>query len=144
MVWTERLRQASTTTFEEAAFCLVEAIEVGSREIDGARGAVRFDGPLSGFLLVEAEARTAIAATANMLGLDGEPPLELQRDALAEVANMICGHLVSEGGEEFGLFRLRPTDDDPPRGLPVADLVLELDCGVARVALWLDAPRMEP
>jgi hypothetical protein len=137
-MWKDLLLQAATSTFEEAAFCMVEGVGEGGPEVGGARGVVFFEGPRSGFLMVEAEPATAAAATANMLGLDEEPSADLRQDALFELANMICGHLVSAAGEGHALYRLSRTEEEESLGEePAAEIVLSLDCGPARVALWL-------
>ena len=103
--------------------------------------AVRFAGPRSGVLLVETDSATASMATANMLGLEEDPPIELQRDALRELANMICGHVVSGAGADAGLIQIRLAEHgSAPECEPAAEVVLSLEYGQCRVALWLLPP----
>jgi Chemotaxis phosphatase CheX len=137
-MWKDMLLRAATSTFEDAAFCMVEGVGEGGMEIGPARGVVSFQGPRSGLLMVEAENATAAAATANMLGLDEEPSADLRQDALFELANMICGQIVSASGDGHDLYRLTRRElDAEAAGDPDAEMVLSLDCGLARVALWI-------
>jgi CheY-specific phosphatase CheX len=85
------------------------------------------------------------AITANMLGLDAaaEP---LQRDALGELGNVLCGNLVTAMTGGVGVFHLHP-----PRAMEAHELAdalaphescvdLGFDEGRAQVRLFL-SPR---
>lgn len=99
---------------------------------------VRFTGPTAGALVVRGDDGLLETLAANMLGAEGPPPLELQLDALGEIANVICGNVLPEAEDPVAVFRLAPPVVAPPAG--PADRVrgtvrLHLDAGVAEITL---------
>jgi chemotaxis protein CheX len=89
------LAETATRALEELCFFFVRPeLTDAQREapIDGAME-VRFHGPLDGRLVVRLCGGTLAALASNMLG-DTTDSHALQRDALGEVANVICGHLL--------------------------------------------------
>ncbi len=138
------LYRAATLTFEEMALLyatpLQEPIEGGA----DAEVAVGFTGPLRGRLVVRAFGGVLPVLAANILGQEEEPAPQLQRDALGEVANVICGNLLPAIGGPDALFLLDapappervPASDAFPE-LPVAGVALDLECGRAEVLLFL-------
>lgn len=92
----QSLSRATTATFEELALLFPEldlSPEQAAAPLDVAVS-VDFRGPLTGRLVVRASLNVLPAITANMLGAEQSDKLPLQRDALGEVANVICGHVV--------------------------------------------------
>ena len=92
----QSLSRATTATFEELALLFPEADlfpEQAAAPLDVAVS-VEFRGPLAGRLVVRASECILPAIAANMLGADESRQPALQRDALGEVANVICGHVV--------------------------------------------------
>lgn len=92
----QSLSRATTATFEELALLFPEAElfpEQAAAPLDVAVS-VDFRGPLAGRLVVRASRCILPAIAANMLGADESRQPALQRDALGEVANVICGHVV--------------------------------------------------
>jgi chemotaxis protein CheY-P-specific phosphatase CheC len=63
---------------------------------------VRFYGPKSGRLEVRASAEIVPALTANMLGAEEAVDPQLQRDALGELGNVLCGNVVSSMTTAWG------------------------------------------
>jgi len=110
---------------------------------------VRFDGPLRGRLELRVSGDVARCVAENMLGVDAldlDADGALVRDALGEVANVVCGNLLPEIAGRDAVFRL-----DAPRafdgagagagcghGTPAAALSLGVDGGRAELALHLE------
>lgn len=90
------LSQATTATFEELALLFPEtelSAEQAAAPLDVAVS-VDFRGPLTGRLVVRASQCILPAIAANMLGAEESKLLPLQRDALGEIGNVICGHVL--------------------------------------------------
>lgn len=149
------LRSATTSTFEELA--LLPAVPDDGRAADRAplAGGVRvaFTGPLSGVLTVHVTRALLGAVATNMLGRELRSADPLCRDALGELANVLCGSLLPALAGRRAEFRLLPPewlgagdeDDDPAIGR--AGLVVEvaLEVGRAEVTLCLsDGPLPAP
>jgi len=141
------LQTASTSTFESLALLLPDVVpSTGQLAAPLAHGVrVQFAGPLTGALALHVSDDVARALAANMLGVDavrGEPAdaQRLIRDALGEVANVICGNLLPALAGRTAVFELgapAPVPvDDPAR--PVAAITLGIDSGRADVALHLE------
>lgn len=140
------LRRATTTTFEELALLVVDAVEppapAGSaRPPCGVR--VDFDGPFRGSVVLRVAEAVVDAAAANMLGISAAPDAEARRDALGELANVICGNLLPEVAGRAAVFALRAPrwigarDAERAEGQGCVDCALDLDEGAVHVALLL-------
>lgn len=101
------LIEAATDTFAALAFFFVEAGDPSqSLAVDGV-AVVDFDGPIHGRLAVRLSGGVLPALAANMLGDDESPSLVMQRDALGEVANVICGNVLPRLVGAAAVFNLR-------------------------------------
>ncbi|HEY0971829.1 MAG TPA: chemotaxis protein CheX [Gemmatimonadales bacterium] len=140
------LASATTSTFEELALVCGDLATDRERAAEPLVGgvSVEFAGPMRGALVLRVTAGALDAAAANMLALDGPPAEALRRDALGEVANVICGTLLPELAGSRAEFSLRA-----PRWLDAhvhaaGDVAVEacvpLEDGRAEVALYLEAP----
>ncbi|GAB1342757.1 chemotaxis protein CheX [Gemmatimonas sp.] len=92
----QSLSRATTATFEELALLFPEtelSAEQAAAPLDVAVS-VDFRGPLTGRLVVRASQSILPAIAANMLGAEESKQLPLQRDALGEIGNVICGHVL--------------------------------------------------
>jgi hypothetical protein len=99
---------------------------------------VRFTGPAAGALVVRGDDGLLEGLAANMLGTDGAPSLELQLDALGEIANVICGNVLPEAEDPGAVFRLAPPVPAPLAGPDArvrGAVRLHLDAGVAEITL---------
>jgi chemotaxis protein CheY-P-specific phosphatase CheC len=105
-----RLYQTAAATFEELAMLFPsEELTEEQKEMPFTAGvAVRFYGPKSGRLEVRTSAGVVPALTGNMLGADGAVDPQLQRDALGELGNVLCGNVVSAMTNGIGVFHLHP------------------------------------
>lgn len=97
---------------------------------------VRFYGPKSGRLEVRVSADVVPAITENMLGEDGAADAQLQRDALGELGNVLCGNVVSAMTNGIGVFHLHP-----PRPMDPAQFDLPLDPNEECVDIGFDEGR---
>jgi chemotaxis protein CheY-P-specific phosphatase CheC len=137
------LSSAAATTFEELGFLF--GVPMDPREAPRLDTGVRvaFHGPREGCLEVRVAEPVLAAIAANMLGTDEPPAPELQRDALGEVANVICGNVVPalDGARAVYLLDAPVHLDDlaPACGEPDARIVLSTDEGHADVRLYLHA-----
>ncbi len=97
---------------------------------------VEFDGPRSGFVELRASARVIADAARNMLA-DDQPAPDLELDALAEIANVVCGNLVGELGSPHDVYRLAPPVAVPLEPLPAAHaaVVIRLERGRVQARL---------
>jgi chemotaxis protein CheX len=138
------LFNAAASTFEDLALLFP------SRELDELqRGAsldiavaVPFRGPFDGRLEVRLSASLLPAIAGNMLGDDGDVSDQTARDAIGELANVICGNVlpaIAGSREVFHLEAPRPIAVADAPGAP-ATVVTEIgiDEGRAEVRLYVD------
>ena len=138
------LSDVTAQTLETLCFFYPDP-EISERQekapLDGAMS-VRFEGPFNGRVVVRLSGGLLPLLASNMLGdVDGD--LHMQRDALAEVANVICGNLMPLIGGSERAFVLRspiPVVDLPhllPRPAATVRFGLE-QAGRVDVMLYLD------
>ena len=101
---------------------------------------ISFRGPIQGSLVLAAAGRILPLLVANMLGESGEMTRELQRDALGELANVICGILLPKLAGDREVFDLQA-----PRLLETSELftLLEPSPARTRIAVGLGPGRAE-
>jgi CheY-specific phosphatase CheX len=105
---------------------------------------VLFRGPSRGSILLQIYGNVLPALAANMLGEEATPELQLQRDALGEVANVIAGNLIPTiaGTDVYDLespivrHRADGAEQAPPPGF-AAETRLGLEEGCATIRLYL-------
>jgi CheY-specific phosphatase CheX len=142
------LLAAATTTFESLALLLpsseLTAAEATRTPAHGVR--VTFTGPLRGYLALRVTSDVAHAFVENMLGVD-DAEAQLVRDALGEVANVVCGNLLPDLVGRRAVFHLsapEPLDaadaswGSSPDAVPALSASLGVDGGRADLALHLD------
>ena len=149
----QSLSRATTATFEELALLFPETDltpEQAAAPLDVAVS-VEFRGHARGRLVLRASSVVLPEITANMLGGDASRQQPLQRDALGELCNVICGNvlpaiagaevvfhlaapLVREGGA------LISRDDDAP----VARVELGIEQGRVEALLYIFPTRDRP
>jgi CheY-specific phosphatase CheX len=136
---------ATTRTLEEMCFFFAAPLLTDEQRDARPEAAmsVRFEGPMSGRLVVRLCGGMLGRLAGNMLGdADGSPTM--QRDALGEVANVVCGNLlplIAGPGATFALGKAQPaTMLDAAVAPPAAVVQLGFDeTGRADVFLYLDA-----
>lgn len=145
------LYSATASTFESLAL-LCPSAEIGKEQrlmplAGGAR--VTFDGPIRGMLVLSVTEDVLDTAATNMLARDDSPALSLQRDAICELANVICGSLLPQIAGRRALFRLGvPEWIGADAGYvgegitPMSETRVGLDEGRAEVALYIANARL--
>lgn len=141
------LLKAASSTFERLGFVFPE-VELQEWQADApfAHSArVSFTGPVRGSFQIRVSDDVAAELTANMLGMLDSTDLEVKRDALGEIANVICGNLVPALGRPEDVFDLgapvlcSATDDgDTPAGPVAARIELGVEKGRAELTLFLE------
>ena len=102
------LSQTTAATFEELALLFPEhepSPEQEEAPLD-VTVSVDFRGPFTGRLVLSASAVILPTITSNMLGDAGSRQPPLQRDALGELANVICGNLLPAIAGAEAVFHL--------------------------------------
>ena len=143
-----QLSQATISTFEDLGF-VVPSPEVDEHQAAiplAWRARVRFSGPVEGWLEIRISDRSAHELATNMLG--GQEALDpaVKRDAIGEIANVICGNVVPALGTPTDVFDLQaPELSDIHPGSPKADdegFVLEMGLDGGRAELELCVERV--
>jgi CheY-specific phosphatase CheX len=131
--------------FEEMGFLLPTPSDspIGDSAATGA--IVRFRGPFEGSLSVRITRDVLPTLTANMLGDDHPQGEQLERDAIGEIANVICGNVLPTIAGDDACFILEcprffegqiPGDKLSSR-IPAAEVHVGFDPGQADVALYI-------
>lgn len=124
----QSLSRMTAATFEDLAMLFPDADLTPEQEaaaLDVAV-AVEFRGPMTGRLVLRASESILPAVAANMLGEEESKQAPLQRDALGELANVICGNVLPVIGGAEAVFYLaapqiytdttaRSRDEDAPQ-----------------------------
>ena len=117
------LAEVTGGVLETMAFALVMP-EVDDADTSEAmtRATVRFDGAFGGVLTLSIASSQLPELAGNMLGLEDEPPEdEQQQDALGELANVVCGNVLTAlAGPKtvFDLQRPEVAEGEPPTDAP--------------------------
>jgi CheY-specific phosphatase CheX len=102
------LSQTTAATFEDLALLFPDADltpEQDAMPLD-VTVSVDFRGPLTGRLVLRASECVMPAIASNMLGEDESKQAPLQRDALGELANVICGNVLPNVAGAEAVFHL--------------------------------------
>jgi hypothetical protein len=111
----EAVTQATEDVLSTMFFTMVDEAPADIEDAPGTEAVISFRGHWAGTLALWSSSNATAEMTANFLGLDGdEPPSEAEQHAvLVELANMICGAVLSKiGGGE--LFELLPSEQSAP------------------------------
>ncbi|MFQ6099049.1 MAG: chemotaxis protein CheX [Armatimonadota bacterium] len=145
----QTLSRVAERAFEGLAFMFsMSEDEADAAGSPSAAARVAFAGPLRGELVVSVSESMLPDLAANMLGLDDavSPTSEEQQDALKELANVVCGHLLPEIAGAEAVFDVRAPGILSSERLaqrclqrkPSATARLWLDAGRATVMLFVD------
>ena len=137
------LLAAAATTFESLALLLPtpepSAAEAAARPAHAVRLAV--DGPFRGWLALRVSDDVARALAENMLGA-ADADVSLVRDALGEVANVVCGNVLPALGGRGAVFHLQapgPLAVDDASWYSASLTSLGVDGGRADLALHIES-----
>ena len=141
------LEEITIKTFEDICFMYLEP-ELKEKQKDlepDAAAEVGFHGSYTGRLVIESRGNLFSASAANILS-DDHPSLQQKKDALGEIANIICGNIVpSLGRRKAGGYHI-----ESPRHLsrdellkeekrkPLAVVTLNFNQGRADIKLFVD------
>jgi CheY-specific phosphatase CheX len=137
----QSLSRATTATFEDLALLFPEtdlSAEQAAAPLD-VSVSVDFRGPLTGRLVVRVSQSIMPAIAANMLGAEESRQLPLQRDALGEIGNVICGNVLPLIAGADKIFNLAAPVVVESSALPQR----EEDAPVARVQVGVEEGRAE-
>jgi CheY-specific phosphatase CheX len=121
-IMVQSLSQTTAATFEELALLFPEhdaTPEQAESPLD-VTVSVDFRGPFTGRLVLSSSASVLPAIAANMLGDASTRQPRLQRDALGELANVICGNVLpmiagAEAVFNLSAPRIHDADESPSR-----------------------------
>lgn len=141
------LKESAIKTFEDICYMYLEP-ELKDSQKNMPRDAVSevtFTGIFNGKLVIESRGDLYTAVAANMLSND-HPSAQQKKDALGEIANIICGNIVPSIGRQKGsgykIQSPRTFDKDSlPReekSAPLADVTLNFNRGRVDVKLFVD------
>ncbi|MBC8089314.1 MAG: chemotaxis protein CheX [Phycisphaerae bacterium] len=138
------LSQTLAATFEDLALICPDYTLSGKQSeapVDVAM-AVSFSGPLNGQLVLKATSHILPGIAENMLGSEAAEGMAIQRDALGELANVMCGNLLPLIGGAQAVFVLSApqeysADRDTSRCLPSARACVGIEDGRAVAQLLL-------
>jgi CheY-specific phosphatase CheX len=141
-----KLHLAATLTFEELAYlCPTELADDLQPDVSAAHVvSVRFRGRIRGRLELAVASELLPGIAMNMLGTDEPPPAPVQRDALGEIANVICGNVLpAVAGTTTVLDLAAPEVVEPADGRessqpPTAQTRFGLEGGWASVKLFVN------
>ena len=141
------LEEAAISTFEDTCFmyAVPELKEIQNNLKLDAAAEVRYQGDYTGKLLIETRGGLFSAIAANILSNDSPTPRQ-KRDALGEIANIICGNIVtclgrSERGCKIESPRFLDKDKlgkEEQHGKPVSEITLNFNDGRADVKFFVD------
>jgi CheY-specific phosphatase CheX len=146
-----RLAEVTMETLERLAFLFASPAEEPPvfRESELEKVRVDFTGPFSGGMELALSASVLAELAANMLGaLEGTVlSADEQRDALRELANVVCGNLlpaIAGSAQEFNIHTpYLASADGPAWETPAGVGHLVLENGVCRVRMRVDG-RLPP
>lgn len=142
----ELLADVAREILEAMAFVFANPDEVEpSADESVIRASICFEGPFDGELVLTSTASAVPALAANMMGEDDPSACSSKQvlDAFGELANVICGNLLSRMAGPDPVFNLKspriadePAADVPPEGTVTGKV--HLDEGVVTVTLRID------
>ena len=141
------LKEATIRTFENICFMSVEPdLEDTQKNLAlEAAAEVKFRGNYSGKLIIESRGGLYLAIAINMLS-NNHPGSQQKKDALGEIANIICGNVVPALGrrKELGykiespIFLGKSELLKEEKNKPLAEVTLNFNEGRADIKFFVD------
>jgi CheY-specific phosphatase CheX len=141
------LKEATVRTFEDVCFMYqVPELKDDQKNLAlEAAAEVKFRGNFTGKLVIEARGGLFSAIAANMLSND-VPNDQQKKDALGEVANIICGNVVPSLGRSEPEYKIESprclNKDDllkkEKQEKPLAEIALNFNQGRADIKLFVN------
>jgi len=141
------LRESTIKTFEDICFIYqVPELKDDQKKLTlEAAAEVKFRGNYTGKLMIETRGGLFSAIAANMLSNE-VPSIQQKKDALGEVANIICGNVVPSLGRSEPEYKIESptclnTDDvlkEYKKLKPLAEVSLNFNQGRADIKLFVN------
>lgn len=137
---TRELYKATALTFDSLAFAIVSSELPPPDLATTFDGAVRvgFHGCFGGHLVLGVSGGILSGLTTSMLGEETTLTPQSQWDALGELANVICGNVLSDIAGKESSFLL-----DAPSRAAETDLIAPPDAQAARIELGVEGGRAD-
>ena len=142
------LRESSVNTFEDTCFMYLapEMADIQKNLLLEAASVAKYRGNLTGKLLIETRGGLLSAIAANMLSND-KPSSQQKKDALGEIANIICGNVVISLGRSGGGYKIESPKflskdellKEEGKGSLVAEIILNFNEGRADIKFFVDS-----
>ncbi len=140
----QSLLRATTATFEELALLVPDPDPATDAAPLDFTVSLEFRGPVNGRLVLRASSDVLPRVAANMLGVQQGRQPGMQRDAMAELSNVICGNVLPDIAGAEAVFHLHAprvhhdgTSPSRDSDLPQARVLLGIEGGLAEVSLYL-------
>lgn len=106
----DKLEELLATVFEQMAFMFADPAETAPIQGKALRVKMHYAGSQNGDLMLAVPEAMAQELAANLLGTDQDSPegLAAAGDALREMLNVLCGHVVTLLAGPDGAFELSP------------------------------------
>ena len=141
------LRESTIKTFEDICFIyqVPELKDDQKNLVLEAAAEVKFRGIFTGKLMIETRGGLFLAIASNMLSNE-VPSIQQKKDALGEVANIICGNVVPSLGRSEPEYKIESpiclnTDDllkEDKQEKPLAEVTLNFNQGRADIKLFVN------
>jgi hypothetical protein len=141
------LEEAAISTFEDICFmyAVPELKDIQNELKLEAAAEVKYQGDYTGKLIIETRGGLFSAIAANILSDDSPTPRQ-KRDALGEIANIICGNIVTclgrsrRGYEIEGprFLNKEKLGKEEQQGKPLSEITLNFNEGRADVKFFVD------
>jgi CheY-specific phosphatase CheX len=141
------LEEASVNTFEDTCFMyqVPELNNVQKNLTLEAAAEVKYRGDYTGSLLIETRGGLFSAIAANILSIDSPSCLQ-KKDALGEVANIICGNVVTSLGRSKQGYKIESPRSlkkdellkEKRQGKPLAEITMNFNEGRADIKFFVD------
>jgi hypothetical protein len=141
--WNDAVREVTSKSLEDLCFLIPGGDEAAFEGEPVTHAAfVIFEGPKTGTVLIQMRGGLLQEIATNMLGDDAGDAA--RRDALGEVANILCGHIVPVIWGVEAVFSLRRPEFPEDLGASLASRTafargsVAFDSGVCDVTLFVD------
>jgi len=142
------LVESAVRTFESICFMyLVPELKEAQKDLElEAAAEVRYRGDLNGKLVIETRGGLFAAIASNMLSNDS-PSSQQKKDALGEIANIVCGNIIPSlghiGGQGYKIespkfLNKEELVKEEGQEKPVAEITLNLNSGRADIKFFAD------
>jgi len=138
------LRETATRVFEDLCFFSMND-SPPSQHGNSVTVTIPFSGPASGNLLVRLTGVAIDELACNMLGEERATPAQ-ESDALGELGNVLCGHVLPVVWGEASAFEIQKPVVLPGAG-PASDVRyarVSFETGQVELALWLERGSLPP